>query len=149
MSVSLPLVFVLGAVAWGAIKFLGVRAGTGRLRRGSGSRLVPTGRARDTSSPRRPAGRSARTGLPRLEAAPSGRGRPGRTAPRRSPHRGDRSADPRRPGRRGRRDHGMEPGGAARMRARYMHITGPMLRKVAQQVGDALWEPPEAVGKTD
>lgn len=38
---------------------------------------------------------------------------------------------------------GWEPGGAARMRARYMHITGPMLRKVAQQVGDALWEAPE------
>lgn len=37
---------------------------------------------------------------------------------------------------------GWEPGGAARMRARYMHITGPMLRKVAQQVGDMLWEPP-------
>lgn len=37
---------------------------------------------------------------------------------------------------------GWEPGGAARMRARYMHITGPMLRKVAQQVGDALWEAP-------
>jgi hypothetical protein len=30
------------------------------------------------------------------------------------------------------------------MRARYMHITGPMLRKVAQQVGDALREPPRA-----
>ncbi|MET7762344.1 tyrosine-type recombinase/integrase [Streptomyces sp. NPDC005393] len=39
---------------------------------------------------------------------------------------------------------GWEPGGAARMRARYMHITGPMLRKVAQQVGDMLWEPPKA-----
>ncbi|MFF2187860.1 tyrosine-type recombinase/integrase [Streptomyces sp. NPDC058155] len=38
---------------------------------------------------------------------------------------------------------GWEPGGAARMRARYMHITGPMLRKVAQQVGDMLWEPPQ------
>lgn len=38
---------------------------------------------------------------------------------------------------------GWEPGGAARMRARYMHITGPMLRKVAQQVGDMLWEPPK------
>jgi len=37
---------------------------------------------------------------------------------------------------------GWEPGGAARMRARYMHITGPMLRKVARQIGDALWEPP-------
>ena len=39
---------------------------------------------------------------------------------------------------------GWEPGGAARMRARYMHVTGTMLRKVAQQVGDALWELPEA-----
>lgn len=28
------------------------------------------------------------------------------------------------------------------MRARYMHVTGTMLRKVAQQVGDALWMPP-------
>jgi integrase len=37
---------------------------------------------------------------------------------------------------------GWEPGGAARMRARYMHVTGTMLRKVAQQVGDALWELP-------
>jgi len=36
---------------------------------------------------------------------------------------------------------GWEPGGAARMRARYMHVTGTLLRKVAQQVGDALWEP--------
>ncbi|GGN67116.1 hypothetical protein GCM10011579_039270 [Streptomyces albiflavescens] len=34
---------------------------------------------------------------------------------------------------------GWEPGGAARMRARYMHVTGTMIRKVAQQVGDALW----------
>ncbi|GKQ38518.1 hypothetical protein ALMP_50490 [Streptomyces sp. A012304] len=32
--------------------------------------------------------------------------------------------------------------GTARMRARYMHVTGTMLRKVAQQVGDALWVPP-------
>lgn len=39
---------------------------------------------------------------------------------------------------------GWEPGGAARMRARYMHITGPMLTKVAQQVGDALWSVTEA-----
>lgn len=37
---------------------------------------------------------------------------------------------------------GWEPGGAARMRARYMHVTGTMLRKVAQQVGGALWVPP-------
>ncbi|MFF3911332.1 tyrosine-type recombinase/integrase [Streptomyces sp. NPDC001848] len=34
---------------------------------------------------------------------------------------------------------GWEPGGAARMRARYMHVTGPMLRKVADQVGEKLW----------
>jgi hypothetical protein len=30
----------------------------------------------------------------------------------------------------------MEAGGAARRRARYMHVTGPVLRKVAQRVGD-------------
>ncbi|MET7694152.1 site-specific integrase [Streptomyces sp. NPDC005483] len=36
---------------------------------------------------------------------------------------------------------GWEPGGAARMRARYMHVTGPMLRKVADQVGEKLWGP--------
>ncbi|MDX2597994.1 tyrosine-type recombinase/integrase [Streptomyces sp. WI03-4A] len=34
---------------------------------------------------------------------------------------------------------GWEPGGAARMRARYMHVTGLMLRKVADQVGEKLW----------
>jgi len=34
---------------------------------------------------------------------------------------------------------GWEPGGAARMRARYMHVTDPMLKRVAQQVGGALW----------
>ncbi|MBB5127833.1 hypothetical protein FHS32_004586 [Streptomyces albaduncus] len=28
------------------------------------------------------------------------------------------------------------------MRARYMPVTGPLLRKVAQQAGDALWELP-------
>jgi hypothetical protein len=38
---------------------------------------------------------------------------------------------------------GWEPGGAARMRARYMHVTDPMLRKVAGQVGAALWGAPE------
>lgn len=38
---------------------------------------------------------------------------------------------------------GWEPGGAARMRARYMHVTGTKLRKVAQQIGDALWELPK------
>ncbi|MFF4356993.1 hypothetical protein [Streptomyces sp. NPDC001604] len=38
---------------------------------------------------------------------------------------------------------GWEPGEAARMRARYMHGTGSLLRKVAQHVGDALWGPPK------
>ncbi len=38
---------------------------------------------------------------------------------------------------------GWEPGGAARMRARYMHVTGPMLKKVADQVGTALWGAPD------
>ncbi|GHG33673.1 tyrosine-type recombinase/integrase [Streptomyces zaomyceticus] len=38
---------------------------------------------------------------------------------------------------------GWEPGGSARMRARYMHITGPMLQNVAKQIGDALWGGPE------
>lgn len=33
---------------------------------------------------------------------------------------------------------GWEPGGVARMRARYMHVTGPMLRKVADQVDEKL-----------
>jgi hypothetical protein len=42
-----------------------------------------------------------------------------------------------------------EPGGAARMRARYMHVTGVMLRKVAQQVGDVLWTSPGSGGETD
>ncbi len=44
---------------------------------------------------------------------------------------------------------GWEPGGAARMRARYLHVTGVMLRKVAQQVGDALWTPPGSEEKGD
>lgn len=44
---------------------------------------------------------------------------------------------------------GWEPGGAARMRARYMHVTGTLLRKVARQVGDVLWEPPGDDGKPD
>lgn len=44
---------------------------------------------------------------------------------------------------------GWEPGGAARMRARYMHVTGIMLRKVAQHVGEALWEPLGSEEKTD
>ncbi len=38
---------------------------------------------------------------------------------------------------------GWEPCGAARMRARYMHVTGIMLRKVADQVGETLWGPPD------
>lgn len=38
---------------------------------------------------------------------------------------------------------GWEPGGAARMRARYMHVTDPMLKKVAKQLGDALWQLPD------
>ncbi|WP_306674871.1 MULTISPECIES: hypothetical protein [Streptomyces] len=38
---------------------------------------------------------------------------------------------------------GWEPGGAARMRARYMHVTGALLKKTADQVGEALWRPPE------
>ena len=50
--------------------------------------------------------------------------------------------DPRRPGRRDRLDHGLGAGGG-RMRARYMDVTGTTLRKVAQQVGDALWELPK------
>ena len=38
---------------------------------------------------------------------------------------------------------GWEPGGAARMRARYMHVTDPMLKRVAKQVGSALWGDPQ------
>ncbi|MGV9252135.1 hypothetical protein [Streptomyces sp. NPDC003697] len=45
---------------------------------------------------------------------------------------------------------GREPRGrVARKRARYVHVTGVMLRKVAQQVGDALRTPPGAEEKTD
>ncbi|MFE2880893.1 hypothetical protein ACFXG6_14360 [Streptomyces roseus] len=36
---------------------------------------------------------------------------------------------------------GWEPGGAARMRARYVHVTAPLLKKAAGQVGEALWGP--------
>ncbi|WP_327355022.1 tyrosine-type recombinase/integrase [Streptomyces sp. NBC_01304] len=42
---------------------------------------------------------------------------------------------------------GWEPGGSARMRARYQHVTGPMLKKVAKQIGDAVWGAAEAVGQ--
>lgn len=38
----------------------------------------------------------------------------------------------------------MGPGGAARMRARCMHVTGAMLRQVAQRIADALWVLPGA-----
>ncbi|MGW2349482.1 tyrosine-type recombinase/integrase [Actinacidiphila glaucinigra] len=38
---------------------------------------------------------------------------------------------------------GWEPGGSARMRSRYMHVTGPVLKHVARQVGDALWSSPD------
>ncbi|MFG2625357.1 tyrosine-type recombinase/integrase [Streptomyces sp. NPDC048473] len=41
---------------------------------------------------------------------------------------------------------GWEPGCSARMRARYMHVTGPMLKNVAKQVGDALWDATEEAG---
>ncbi|MFE3644585.1 integrase [Streptomyces sp. NPDC059169] len=44
---------------------------------------------------------------------------------------------------------GWEPGGAVRMRARHMDGTGTLLRKVAQQVGDALWEQPGEDGQPD
>ncbi len=39
---------------------------------------------------------------------------------------------------------GWEPGGSARMRSRYMHVTGPVLKNVARRVGDALWSSPDA-----
>ncbi|SNS84094.1 tyrosine-type recombinase/integrase [Actinacidiphila glaucinigra] len=38
---------------------------------------------------------------------------------------------------------GWEPGGSARMRSRYMHVTGPVLKNVARQVGDVLWSSPD------
>lgn len=34
---------------------------------------------------------------------------------------------------------GWEPGGAARMRARYLHVTDPMLKEAARKVGEAIW----------
>ncbi len=36
---------------------------------------------------------------------------------------------------------GREPGGAARMRAGYMRVTGPILRRAADQVGEKPWGP--------
>ncbi len=35
------------------------------------------------------------------------------------------------------------------MRARHIHVTGTLLGKVAQQVGDVLWEPPGGDGVPD
>ncbi|MDQ0684785.1 hypothetical protein QF032_003825 [Streptomyces achromogenes] len=35
------------------------------------------------------------------------------------------------------------------MHARYTQVTATMLRKVAQQVGDALWELPETDSETN
>ncbi len=29
------------------------------------------------------------------------------------------------------------------MRSRYIHVTGPVLKNVARQVGDALWSAPD------
>jgi integrase len=34
---------------------------------------------------------------------------------------------------------GWEPGGAARMRARYLHVADPMLKEVARKIGTAAW----------
>jgi integrase len=42
---------------------------------------------------------------------------------------------------------GWEPGHAARLRARYLHVTDPLLRQIAKQVGDALWQLPEGSGQ--
>ncbi|MGJ5898476.1 tyrosine-type recombinase/integrase [Streptomyces niveiscabiei] len=41
---------------------------------------------------------------------------------------------------------GWEPGGAARMRARYQHVPVSMLRDVAQQIGNHLWGTPAGAG---
>lgn len=38
---------------------------------------------------------------------------------------------------------GWEPGGAARMRARYLHVPDAMLKEVAKKIGAAIWGPPE------
>ncbi|SDL23329.1 Phage integrase family protein [Streptomyces indicus] len=34
---------------------------------------------------------------------------------------------------------GWEPGGAARMRARYLHVPDALLKEVAQKIGKAIW----------
>lgn len=36
---------------------------------------------------------------------------------------------------------GWEPGGAARMRARYLHVPDHLLKEVAQRIGTAIWGP--------
>lgn len=45
---------------------------------------------------------------------------------------------------------GWEPGGAVRMRARYLHATDPMLRDAARKIEQAIWGAPETarVAKT-
>lgn len=36
---------------------------------------------------------------------------------------------------------GWEPGGAARMRARYLHVPDHLLKEVARKIGTAIWGP--------
>ncbi|MGW2563150.1 tyrosine-type recombinase/integrase [Streptomyces sp. NPDC001514] len=38
---------------------------------------------------------------------------------------------------------GWEPGGAARMRARYLHVPDQLLKEVAQKIGTAIWGDPD------
>lgn len=38
---------------------------------------------------------------------------------------------------------GWEPGGAARMRARYLHVTDPMLREAARKLAKVIWGTPK------
>lgn len=38
---------------------------------------------------------------------------------------------------------GWEPGGAARMRARYLHVPDELLKDVARKIGAAIWGSPE------
>ncbi|WP_328488130.1 tyrosine-type recombinase/integrase [Streptomyces zaomyceticus] len=41
---------------------------------------------------------------------------------------------------------GWEPGGAVRMRARYLHVPDHLLKDVARKIGAAIWGTPEATG---
>lgn len=41
-------------------------------------------------------------------------------------------------------DQGWEPGGAARMRARYLHVPDHLLKEVARKIGTAIRGAPEA-----